>query len=161
SLWKNAICERLDLQPLSERETSGLLRQVLGAPLDELDVHALWRATQGNLLFLREVVNEGVQRGMLVKSKGRWRWHGEVRASARVVELIAAQLDALDQQLLDALRVSALGEPLEWDVLVALAPGAQRAIDRGLLIVEETGGTDYVRLWHPLVGDVVQRGMAR
>ena len=76
ALWKDELCDRLDLQPLSDRETGDLLRQVLDGEVDVRTRHDLWEATQGNLLFLRELVGEGLASGAFALQDGLWRWVG-------------------------------------------------------------------------------------
>jgi DNA-binding CsgD family transcriptional regulator len=157
AMWKDGLCERLDLQPLSDRETGPLLERALEGPVDARTRRDLWQVTQGNLLFLREIVAEGLATGALRLRDGRWRWSGELHAPARVAELIATQLANLDDDVRNALQLVALGEPLEWDLLCGLAPGAEAAVGHGLLTVERVDNRMHVRLWHPLTSDVVQR----
>ena len=156
ALWKDGTCDRLDLQTLSDHETGELLEQALDGPVDARTRHDLWEATQGNLLFLRELAAEGIASGALAWDAGRWRWPGAIHAPARVVEMMAAQIDALDIGERDALELVALGEPLEWDVLRALAPATDSVVETGLLTVEREDSRVRVRLWHPLTGDVVR-----
>ncbi len=156
SLWKDELCDRLDLQPLSDRETGDLLRQVLEGEVDARTRHDLWEATQGNLLFLRELVGDGLDSGAFALEDGLWRWVGAIHAPARVAELVAAQLDSVDDTQRDALELVALGEPLEWDLLCSLTSGAGGAVEGGLLLVEREGGRLRARVTHPLIADVVR-----
>src|SRR5439155_10659281 len=65
SLWKDEVCTRIEVQPLAEVEVAVLLRQVLGGRVDVRSAHELWNATRGNLLFLRELVRDGLASGRL------------------------------------------------------------------------------------------------
>ena len=47
ALWKDGLCDRLDLQTLSDRETGELLEEVLQGPVDARSRRDLWEATQG------------------------------------------------------------------------------------------------------------------
>ncbi len=122
ALWKDELCDRLDLQPLSERETGDLLRQVLDGEVDARTRHDLWDATQGNLLFLRELVGEGLDSGAFALQDGLWRWVGAIHAPARVAELVAAQLDTVDDAQRGRARAGrtgravGVGPPLLFDV---------------------------------------------
>jgi DNA-binding NarL/FixJ family response regulator len=160
ALWKDGLCDRLDLQTLSDRETGELLELVLDGPVDARTRHDLWDATQGNLLFLRELVGEGLASSALAWDAGRWRWAGEIHAPRRVAEMLATQFDTLDAAERDALELVALGEPLEWEVLSQLAPAATAAVQRGLITVEREDKRVRARLWHPLTGDVVRTRIA-
>jgi len=57
ALWKDEHLPRLELQALSAAETTALLEQVLDAPVDSTGVDRLWSLSQGNLLFLRHLVD--------------------------------------------------------------------------------------------------------
>ncbi|HMK11547.1 MAG TPA: hypothetical protein VK461_08210, partial [Acidimicrobiales bacterium] len=160
ALWKDGGCDRIDLQPLSERETGALLRDVLGGDVDVRTRHDLWEATQGNLLFLKELVDAGCGSGALGVHDGWWRWTGPMHAPSRVSELVALQLDAVGADERLAIELVALGEPLEWEILRALAPGADAALASGLIVAEPEEGRLRARMWHPLVGDVVQGRIA-
>lgn len=157
ALWKDGLCGRLDLQPLSPRETAALLGQVLGGSVDARTASELWESTQGNLLFLRELVADGLHRGALQLDAGRWRWAGRLHAPARVAELIATQLRELDPDRLVVLELVALGEPLEWELLRAFVRGADAAVADGLVAIERRDRRRNARLWHPLASDVLRR----
>src|SRR5688500_17732354 len=64
SLWKDGPLERVELQTLSQDEVANLLRAVLGH-VDGSTSHRLWRASQGNPLYLRELLVGGVGAGAL------------------------------------------------------------------------------------------------
>lgn len=160
ALWKDRLCERLDLQPLSLRETTALLEAVLAGPVDGHTAYRLWEATRGNLLFLSELVAHGTTTGSLRSEHQRWRWAGELAAPPRVAELIARNLDGLDPAVRRTLEVLALGEPLEWEVLCRVAPEAAVGTPTGLVSVERSERRLHARLAHPLTGDVLRRRVA-
>ena len=65
SLWKDEHLPRLELQALSAAETTALLEQVLEAPVDSTGADRLWSLSQGNLLFLRHLVDGELRSGRL------------------------------------------------------------------------------------------------
>lgn len=124
ALWKDELCERIELQPLAPLEVDELLALVLGGPVDNTTVHALADRSRGNVLHLRELVRGGLAAEALRQDEGLWSWHGEVRAPpwlVELVELLADRLDGLDASGRRALGLVTLGEPLAFDQIAALA----------------------------------------
>src|SRR5438067_2154525 len=56
ALWREDRCHRVDLEHLPRESVESLLFHALGAPVDGPTAHALWSTSQGNVLFLRELV---------------------------------------------------------------------------------------------------------
>ena len=136
SLWKNADCERFEVQALSFEEVEHLVGAVLGGPVDEAVPQKLWRASRGNPLFLRELVGAVLDDGTLAARRGTWIWTGRVRLAPALADLVRARLAGLDRDALDALALLALAEPIALEVLVALRGNdavelLARAADRG------------------------------
>ena len=82
ALWKDGLLRRLELQPLSRSESDELLRTALGSPPDRDCADRLWRLTAGNVLFLRQLVEQEQRAGRLVDDRGRCRWLGSPRGVA-------------------------------------------------------------------------------
>ena len=97
-----------------------LLASVLDGPVEAATAHALWDASRGNVMFLRELVRSGLDSDALAVRQGLWSWPGPRRIAPRLAELLAENLAALDEHEREVLVVLALGEPLDWDVLVNL-----------------------------------------
>ena len=162
ALWKDELCRRLDLGPLTEQATGTLLTAVLGDVVDGRARRALWLATEGNVLFLREVVRSASAEGRLVRQEGIWTLRGALVAPPTVRELLAAKLVGLSVRARIALDAVTLGEPLDTDVVRAVA-GVRvldRIVDLGLAVEEPSRSGTQVRLAHPLLGDVVRDAMS-
>jgi len=159
ALWKDELCELIELEPLPREALDGLLAAALGGPVDGRSLLALWELTQGNALFLRELVHYGTARGLLAEHGGVWRWNGELGVGARLAELVGARLDGLSAGERAALEVVAVGAPVG---AAALDPRALEALER-LEIVEHRadGRRRVVDVAHPLHGEVVRAGLAR
>ena len=56
ALWKDGLTERVELEGLSRRETSELVTAVLGATVEEATVERIWQLTDGNPLYVHEVL---------------------------------------------------------------------------------------------------------
>ncbi len=119
----------------------------------------MWELTQGNALFLRELVHYGTARGLLAEDGGVWRWHGELGVGARLAELVGARLDGLSAGERAALEIVAVGAPVEARAIDARA---LETLER-LEIVEHRAEERrrVVDVAHPLHGEVVRAGLAR
>src|ERR1700730_9024420 len=122
SLWKDRLCQRVEVLPLSLDETSVLLEAVLDGQLDSVSGRRLWALTHGNVLYLRQLVEDERSTGRLKHHAGVWIWDGAPVISAGLSELVAARMGRLSSgvgQVVDAL---ALCEPLA-EVLGRVADG--------------------------------------
>lgn len=159
ALWKEAIAERLEVQPLARSEVSRLIEAALGGPVDGLTRERLWQLSRGNILYLRELLQGGRQAGDLDLFDGMWRWAGPVSAPPQLVELIQARIGALSPALLALGELVAFGEPVAFRVLARAGVSAAEveAAERAGLLSTEDAGTDIrVRLGHPLFGEVIR-----
>jgi hypothetical protein len=159
ALWKERIVERFDLLPLSPLEVEHVLTAALGGQVDSTTTTRLWRATRGNALLLRELVVAGHDQGALTDVGGVWRWQGLWTMAPRLMDLVRAQLESLDEDQLRVLELLAYGDPLSVDVLATLAP--VRAIEelerQGLLWVEQDRRRARAHPAHPLYVAALRR----
>ncbi len=158
ALWKDELVQRLELGPLSLPETVDLFEGALAGQVERATAYRLWRVTEGNPLFLRELVLAGEASGTLSASHGVWGWRGELALSTRLSDLIDARIGALDGAERDVVELAAFGEPLDLDLLVGLTSAAAvlRVERRGLIATDRDGPRLRVRLAHPLHGEVVR-----
>lgn len=158
SLWKDGLAERLDLQPLSLDEVSTLLTMVFEDEVERGTTEALWRATGGHPLLLHEVVLDAERGRALRHTSDGWRWQPADGHGARLREVVAGRLGDLSTDERAAVEAVALSEPLPVAVLTALAVGVDVADleRRAVLRVESDGLRREVRLWHPILAEVVR-----
>src|SRR5260221_725952 len=83
--------ERGEIAGLTIESVEQLLHQVLGGAVDRAAAHRLVIHSQGNALFLRELVLGAVDDGTLRNDLGIWRLHGRLRPSTRLTELVEAR----------------------------------------------------------------------
>ena len=157
ALWKDDLCPYVELLPLTRDQVGQLVTTALGGPVDGATLVRLWDLTQGNALFLRELVLHGIERGTLAEDHGIWRWRGDVAGGLRVAELVEARLEHLrrgGRELLDAI---ALAAPLPL-ALVAETERTELAALEAHQLVErrEHGRRRVVDVAHPLHGEVVR-----
>ncbi len=162
ALWKDRLLERVDLTELAEPAVEQLLGSVLGGPIDGAALAALTSRSQGNLLYLRELVEAARNDGTLRLEHDLWRLVGPARPSDRLAELVQARLERLtaaERWLLDLLAV---GEPLgtrELDLLSSFEV-AERLEEVGLIASRDHGRRLELRLSHPLYGEVLSAQMS-
>jgi DNA-binding CsgD family transcriptional regulator/tetratricopeptide (TPR) repeat protein len=159
AMWKDRVAERLDVGELTRPRTTELITAVLGGRLDDGAEDRLWHLTLGNPLFLRELLQGGLDSGSLSAEDGVWRWTGALMATPRLVELIEIRTDRVDADERRLLELLAFGEPLGSEPLVRLGAGHVLASTEqaGLVVSERTGRRLNVRLAHPLYADVIRR----
>lgn len=161
ALWMDAALRRIDLPPLTEVAVDGLLGQSFGEALDVLSRRRLARVSAGNPLLLRETLRAGLDTGALRYRRGMWRWHGPVRPTTRLVEVVAARLGAVPGPVARVLELTAFGEPLPAPVLEWLcgAEPVAAAERQGLLVIERSGRRTQARLSHPLYAELIRSTM--
>jgi DNA-binding CsgD family transcriptional regulator len=162
SLWKEGLAARIDLEPLTVEDVAQLATSVVNGTVDRATVRMLFDVSEGNPLYLRELLVAALEAGHLSESGGVWRLTTITR-SLRLVELVEARLSDLDPQARSALEYLSFGEPLELPLLERLvdAEVLTRLDDKALLRIETQTAVPEVRLAHPLHGEVVQAGVSR
>jgi DNA-binding CsgD family transcriptional regulator len=154
ALWKDGLLDRVELRALSETETLTLLEEVLGAQVDSETARRMWELTQGNALFLRQIVDSELAADRLRESNGVWSWLGTPAISPKLAEIVAARMGALPESLRDVVDVLALGEPLDTRVLGTLVdPSALEVANERGLVQLDSGPRLLARLAHPLYGE--------
>jgi hypothetical protein len=161
-IWTAGQFDRLDLQPLSLDETTALLSAALDGPVDPDAAQRLWKLTRGNVLYLRNIVEQEVADGRIVRQTGYWRWLGDPAVPPGLVELIESRIGALPALVSDVVDAVAVGEPIELACLRRIADPAaiEEADTRGLITLESVVGGVQVRVAHPLYGEVRRRRAA-
>ncbi len=162
-IWRVSQFDRLDLQPLSLDETTTLLSATLGGSVDPDAAQRLWTLTRGNVLYLRNIVEQEVADGRLEMQRGYWRWTGDPIVAPGLVELIESRIGDLPAPVADVIDALAVGEPIELAALTRIADPAsvEEADTRGLITLEPVvGGGVEVRVAHPLYGEVRRKRAA-
>ncbi|WP_280831707.1 LuxR C-terminal-related transcriptional regulator [Mycolicibacterium frederiksbergense] len=159
SLWKDGYLQRLELSPFTKQQSIALIETVLGGTLEGLSADVMWETSGGNPLFLRNMVEGAVDAGTLTEVNGVWQFRGPTVIPSGLAELLDERLAHAGEEVLHALKLLALCEPLDIDALSELA-GAE-AVDtaemRGLIRIVADDGQINVQFSHPLFGEVVRR----
>ncbi len=153
TLWKDRVLRRLELQPLSRGETAALIESALDAPLHSKAAVRMWKLTQGNVLFLRHLLDQEIGSGRLTADDGLWTWSGTAGVSPSLTELVELQIGAVPTEVRDVVDLVAIAEPVDRARLATLAKASaiEAAEERGL-ITTSAGGT--VQVGHPLYGEI-------
>ncbi|MGV9825605.1 LuxR C-terminal-related transcriptional regulator [Gordonia sp. NPDC003429] len=159
SLWKDGHLTRLELTSLTKSQSTELVELILGGPLEGLSADVIWDSSGGNPLFLRNMVEGAVDAGTLSEVDGVWQLRGPTAVPSGLVALLDDRLDRAGESVVEALKVLALYEPLDIDVMIELAGEAEveAAENRGLIRITQDGPAVNARFSHPLYGDVVRR----
>lgn len=143
---------RIDLAPLTWYQTKQLVKAALGAPMDGLTLYGLWRVTDGNPLFLREVLCGAVDNGALTVQESIVTWRNGVRGDAYLSDTAATSLETLSPEELDALRYVAYGDPAPLEVIERLVPVPvlEWLEEHRLIQLDQSARSPQVRVTHPL-----------
>ena len=152
------LTERIELAPLTESQVAQLLAAVLGAPPTLGATRQIWRASNGNPMYVRELVRDALRGGNLVQHEGLWVWRGpDAEAGVHLREMVAAQLASRPAAQREALELVALAEPVAVPVLLSVAaPADLDVLEREHLVVVDGHSPPTVRLAHPIYGEAVR-----
>ncbi|MDX6554882.1 MAG: hypothetical protein QOD86_1077, partial [Miltoncostaeaceae bacterium] len=158
ALWKDEGARLLEVQPLGRADVGRLLELALRGQVEGATIDRLAGTSEGNPLFLRELVRSGMASGSLDAPSEVWRWRGPLAPDGGLVWLIEERLQRLSAHERRLLETLALGEPMDADLLGDLAvPEALDGLEAaGLVAVHREGRRANARLAHPLYGEVLR-----
>ena len=163
ALWKDRLLTRVDIDPFDHARTEELLDAVLGGPVETSSADRIFTVSEGNLLYLRHLVEGAVNSGALRQVEGVWQLRGEMALTPQLSTLIGEHLSSLPAPVKSVLKYLAVEEPLTLAELSALT--GREAIEQAedLNIVEVTGDGDglVVRSAHPLYTEQVRASLGR
>ena len=158
SLWKDGLALRVDVETLMRDESDTLVRAILGGPVAASALRWLWDVSAGNPLFVRELLIGAKESQSVYSQGGIWLLRRPLPAPARLTDLIASRLSSISPQTEEVVDLLAVGEPLGFDALAAIAgrDSIEDAERHGLVVVNYHGGRSEVRLSHPLYSEVLR-----
>jgi class 3 adenylate cyclase/tetratricopeptide (TPR) repeat protein len=161
----------IHLEPLGDRDTEGLIREILGDLAEPSLLERIIAAAGGNPLFAQEIANLLVEDG--ASGSGAARGIVDLEIPPTLTMLLEARLDRLPESERATLeRASVEGEVFHRGAVVELAgpdsgPAVQSdlggLVRRGLLRPERAGFVDEAafRFDHILVRDTAYRGIPK
>ncbi|HEY5855978.1 MAG TPA: AAA family ATPase, partial [Aldersonia sp.] len=159
SLWKDGYLTRLDLVPFTKKQSIKLVETALGGHLEGLSADLMWETSGGNALFLRHLVEGALDAGRLRKVRGVWQLRGRATITNELAVLLEGRIERLPVNVIDALKLLSLCEPIDLDVLSELAgvDAVEEAETRGLIQVSQDRDRINARFTHPIFGEVIRR----
>lgn len=140
---------RVTLGHLAADQIDDVVRTVLDGPVEPTTVQRLERASGGNPLLLRELLATASASGALAHDDRGWRLD-RLDVSPRLLDIVAARLDALGPEHRHAMELLATAQPMPLGTIDAdLLDDLEVA---GLAASDPTG----VRLAHPLHDEVLR-----
>ena len=163
SLWKDGYLQRFELKPFNKQQSIALVESVIGGTLEGLSADLMWESSGGNPLFLRHLVEGSIDAGTLTRVDDVWQLRGPTAVPSGLAALLETRLDQAGDDVVNALKLLALCEPLDLDALTELAgdDAVDKAETRGLIRIVQDGPVLNARFSHPLVGDVVRSRLGK
>ncbi len=153
-LTREQILQQVLLLGLSEQNVGRLIEVVTGAPPPPRLVRAVYTQTEGNPLFVTEVVRLLAQEGGLTPERTGDQDSWNIRMSEGIIEVIGRRLNRLSQQCQQTLIVAAfIGREFSLDQLKPLM--ADLTMDRLVAVMEEAVDA-RILLEHPHAMDRYQ-----
>lgn len=155
--------QALTLGSLDSVAVDTLLHRVLGGPVDGLTEAQLLEVSQGNPLYLRELVLAAVASGALIDAGGVWRLSGVLPTGDALSDQVLGRMATLDGDERETLELVAVGEPIGLGLLETMADGAvlESLERRALIRVEQEHRRNTVRLAHPIYGEILRSSLGR
>ena len=162
SVLTDTSTDVVEITELRRRDVRDLVSHVLGDDVDEAIVQALWDASKGNPLYVRELLIASVEAGSIRRDGSLWTLSGRPDVPPRLVELVEARLDAVDEEARATLELLAVAGSLGRDALEAVA-GTDTVSDlalRGLISVRRDARRQHVQVAHPLYDEALRRRLS-
>ncbi|HEV7720795.1 MAG TPA: AAA family ATPase, partial [Iamia sp.] len=165
-LWWDGLVNRVEIRPLPRTAAEDLAGSIAGRPLDATAAERLWTLTEGNPLFVRELLlAEKDTRRRPSRASADDAGSAEPSSSRvaddavpRLADLVQRRLTGLDADARDLLRAIAFGEPLGAGELDHLAPSSTLVVleRAGLIAADDDERRLVVRVVHPFSGEVLR-----
>lgn len=164
-LWTEADVELVDVAPFDPGDVARLVGTLLTGEVDDDVVDTVVRGSRGNALLVRELLLDAVDTGQVAQDDGTWRMVGDPeqllsQLAGRTVRCVERRIGRLDDDAHRVLRLVAVAGSLRTSQLpVDLAQTLDELTDRHLLSRAVDDGDDLVDVDHPVVAEVVVRGL--
>jgi tetratricopeptide (TPR) repeat protein len=165
------------LEPLSDTEMTGLIRNLLGgAELADEAFARIADAAEGNPLFVEETLRMLIDDGLLSADTGTWTASDELSSLTippTINALLVARLDRLDAEERAVIeRASVIGRIFWWGAIAEMSPDEERprvgshlrSLVRKELIRPDRSDLqdeDAFRFSHILIGDAAYNGIPK
>lgn len=157
-LLHRGLLHRHVVLPLDEQRLQSIASELLGCPLDSTTARRLLDATDGNPLFVKELVLASMESDRVERSDGVASIAVLATDAPRLIDVVRGRLAHLSETDLEALRHVAFAEPCEPAELASVADADTLVRLESAEVIESTEdrGRLVVRLAHPIYGDVLR-----
>ncbi|MFW6195357.1 MAG: ATP-binding protein, partial [Chloroflexota bacterium] len=162
--------ERVPLRGLGETDVARFLELTSGAPPPQALVRAVYAQTEGNPLFMVEIIRDLAQSGELTESRVRNRSTRAVRVPESVRDVIGRRLSRLSDDCIEALiEAAVMGRQFRLPVLLKLVSDASESTLLDLLdeavaarVIEELPSeAGLYQFTHSLIQDTLRSEVSR
>jgi DNA-binding NarL/FixJ family response regulator len=158
SLIKDQIMERVDLRPLTDSDVETLIRSDLKGVIDPETIARALQLVEGNPLYLRQLLADGIESGSLKLVAGRWMLSESFGASTGLGRLVTGRMGRLSKSQRLGLEVLAVAEPLEFKMAGEFFDEAalEDLERREVVKVLTDGRRHHLEFVHPLFGETIR-----
>lgn len=159
-LWQRGELRRLEIAPLDRHSARVAAEAMLGRSLTARSHDRLWAATNGNALFIREVLLSAQETGVLVDGPDGAELTEMPVDAPRLIDSVKSRLAHLSSHLHQALVHLAFAEPCGAAELASVASTDDLAALEAaeLITTDEENRRVTLRLAHSLYGEVLRAG---
>ncbi len=154
SLWKDGGANLVDVGPLARDAHDRLVAHALGPVEAASRAPGLWSLSQGNPLFLRELLNIVAGGGVDEMLGGRLPRFEDSERWTRLASIVASRVRRLAGDERDALEIVAVAEParLAWLREIVSAAAIAELERQGMVTIDDLGDVEHVSTAHPTYG---------
>lgn len=157
ALWKDDLCVRFDIQPLSRPATQRLVERVLDGPVERRTHQRLWESSRGNVQYLRELLLGAMTAGALVKEGELWRLSEPLFVSPRLAEIVRARVERLGEDARRAVELLAVSEPLGVDLVERICGDVLGELEAERMVnTSRSGRRLEAHMDHPIDSEVIR-----
>ncbi len=164
-LWKDELLEIVEIDPLERAATDELTRSLVGGPASTALLDEVWELTEGNPLFVRELLlGARNQNRLALDDEGRWSGTQHLTTTNRLFGIVSNRLEGLAPPELDGMVIIACSEPIDLVALDdVLAAGVVETLEASgfVSIIGSAPGRIMARTAHPMMGEVLREGSGR
>jgi len=172
SLRRERVFQRVLLRGLREDEVSDLLGTLAGRQVARTFVEAISRETEGNPLFIGEILRHLIEEGILHRQDERWTSRAvldEIGLPESVREVIGRRLARLSARCTSILTIAAVvGRAFDAAVLEAVSGASPETVGESLeearaarIVEEDRGVPGRYRFCHVLIRDTLYEAVRR
>jgi tetratricopeptide (TPR) repeat protein len=135
SLESTELLHQVHLRRLSPETVKQMLEALLGDSVSRQFIDVIYQATEGNPLFIEEVIKSLATDGQLILREGRWnlRATSQLNVPGSIKSVLGQRLERVKKITLEVLQLAAvIGRSFTFDLLAETSPHDDEAIQWAL-----------------------------